>query len=954
MKSFFGIISVGIFVIVRVCTAQSWIELEARSDSLAKAGDFSAAAATMTEALSIAEAQLKPMDNRIAELLELLGKYHYALAKYTETEPLWKRALDIWERTTGPNTADAGRVLCNLSILKKAMGQYSEAESLCRKALELRERNLGPDAPDVAASLNNLANLLLVQARYAEAETDYQRALDITERSRGEDDPQVAISLNNLAALYHMLGRYSDEEPLYRRSLDIMTKAHGPQHPDVAQALNNLGYLYHDMGAYDKAEPLYQQALTIEETTQGQEHPKVAATLGNLARLYSDKAQYDMAEMSIRRALAISEKTQGGEHPEVAEMLITLGDILQLQGRDDDAAETYTRSLAIFEKSVGKLHPLEARDLFGLAMLAKSRSDFEKAKQYESRAFSIRRKNFSEGFAVMAERNALEYSRFFQEESSNYLTILLDCPDGANVNRAEIARVVLSTKGQVSDGIFMRHKSVNAIAALVDSLNDARQVLSKLYVEGPDPTRKWAYSTDLSRAAERKERFEADLARQSEEMRNEKIMSDIAPAAVTAALPPNAAMVDIIRYEHRLNLHESENRYLAVVLKSGGKVGIFELGPASAIDSAVERYRNHFRKPSQFDLNRDAYVRASDGVYRMVWQPLTYILQDAKVVFIAPDGDLSLVSYAGLLDTQGSFLIEQHAFHYLLSGRDLLEHVKARPPRVSGMLAMGNPDYDAAPSARRGSTGGRILSSLQSALASKPPQNVTSGCRILRDTQVSRLPGTRIEIERTTNQWEETHDEPAIRFMDAMASEENLKQNCHGKQVVHLATHGYYISDQCLPEHAGPGYIGESPLLQSGLFLAGSNLMGRGAGEAGAEDGIVTAEEVSSLNLQGTQLVILSACETGVGEVKSGEGVFGLRRAFQMAGARTIVSALWAVDDESAVDIIGQLFTNEQESVADAIRDSTLRRIGKLRSAGKSDDPFFWASFVATGDWQAR
>jgi CHAT domain-containing protein/Flp pilus assembly protein TadD len=941
-------------LLIKLAAGQDWESLQTRADSLSNLGQHTGAVEALNQALSVASMQYGPTDSTIAMLLESLGKSYYRLADYASAEQAWNRARDIREKASGAGSSATARVLNNLAVLYKAQGRYAESEALYRKALDIRERTLGPDHLDVAASLNNLANLLLVQARYTEAEADYQRALDITERQLGENDPKIAISLNNLAALYHMLGRYVDEEPLYRRALDILTKTYGQEHPDVAQAMNNLGYMYHDMGHNADAEPLYQQALTIQERTQGMDHPKVAATLSNLARLYTDEGKYDLAEPLLRRALTIGEKTQGADHPEVAEILKNLGDLFQLQARYPEAQVTYQRALTILEKSVGKTHPIEAGTLFGLAMMAKQAGDFAAAKQYESRAFTIRRKNLSEGFASLAERNALEYSRFFQDEAANYLSVLLDSPDGTTTYRSDIAHVVLSTKGQVSDGIFARHKTVSAIAALVDSMNQARQVLSRLYVDGPDPARAWAYNNDLTRAAQRKEQFEVELAKRSGELRSEKIVADIEPAKVVAKLPPQSALVDFVRYAHHLTWNLTEDRYLAVVIRSGGKIAVFALGTAMEMDSAIARYRSHFQNPSASEMSRSAYSAAANDLRRLAWDPLAAQLSNVKLIFVAPDGALSLVSFAGLLDSDGNYLIEQYAFHYLLSGRDLLEPASTAP-RGSGLLAMGDPDYDAPSASRTGRvTSNRLLTGLQGALATLMPRNVASGCRALRDRHVARLPGTRSEVEIVAKQWRDRRAEPVTTYFDSQSSEENLKRECHSKRIIHLATHGYYISDECRPEHAGSGFVGESPLLQSGMFLAGSNLLGQGTTDQGAEDGIVTAEEVASLNLQGTQLVVLSACETGIGRVRSGEGVFGLRRAFEMAGAQTEISALWAVDDQSAAAIVGQLFAEEDGSLADAMRNSALQRIHDLRNAGQSDDPFFWAAFVATGDWRTR
>ena len=147
-------------------------------------------------------------------------------------------------------------------------------------------------------------------------------------------------------------------------------------------------------------------------------------------------------------------------------------------------------------------------------------------------------------------------------------------------------------------------------------------------------------------------------------------------------------------------------------------------------------------------------------------------------------------------------------------------------------------------------------------------------------------------------------------------------------------------------------YTGENPLLLSGLFFAGANLHGDRADSLGAEDGILTAYEVSAMDLAGTELVVLSACETGVGEVAAGEGVYGLRRAFQMAGARTVVSALWPVSDQATAEMMGGLYERQDEALPDAMRRIQLEKLDRLRNRGKIDHPFTWGGFIALGDWR--
>jgi CHAT domain-containing protein len=228
---------------------------------------------------------------------------------------------------------------------------------------------------------------------------------------------------------------------------------------------------------------------------------------------------------------------------------------------------------------------------------------------------------------------------------------------------------------------------------------------------------------------------------------------------------------------------------------------------------------------------------------------------------------------------------------------------------------------------------------------------------ILEET-VSPLPGTRKEVELISSNWKESIGEPLFAHFGREASEDVFKSEAPGKRVIHVATHGYYLEGTCEPEQpkigfeSDIGFVGENPLLLSGLFFAGANLHGEVADSLGIDDGILTAYEVSAMDLSGTEMVVLSACETGLGKVEEGEGIYGLRRAFQMAGARTVISALWPVSDEATADMMSHLYEREDESIPETMHRIQMERIRELRKAGLPDHPYTWAGFIAIGDWR--
>jgi tetratricopeptide (TPR) repeat protein len=325
-----------------------------------------------------------------ARLLDQGGYYLYERARFSDTEPLYQRALAIRERVQGPDHPGVAMTLNNLAELYREQGKFAKVEPLCQRALAIRERVLGPDHPDVAMSLNNLAELYREQGKHAQAEPLCQRALAINAKTLGPDHPRVATSLNNLAELYREQGKYAQAEPLCQRALATTEKTLGLEHPTTAIRLNNLGALYVNQGKYAEAETLYWRALGVTEKALGPEHPDVAARLNNLALLYKIQGKYGLAEPLYQRALAIKKKAVGPDHPDVATSLNNLAGLYRAQGKHAEADRLYESALAIWEKALGPDHPNVATVLENRALLLREMKRGAAARELEARAAAMR------------------------------------------------------------------------------------------------------------------------------------------------------------------------------------------------------------------------------------------------------------------------------------------------------------------------------------------------------------------------------------------------------------------------------------------------------------------------------------------------------------------------------------------------------------------------------------
>jgi len=566
----------------------------------------------------------------------------------------------------------------------------------------------------------------------------------------------------------------------------------------------------------------------------------------------------------------------------------------------------------------------------------------------------------------MSEKDDLEHSRFLRESAGAYLSAHFDSDATDSDMDRSAADLLFYTKGSVMDGSFERRRMLveetdSTTVVMAESLKLTKFLLSRLYVQGPDED-VVSYRSEVDSLMKLANDQEVDLARRSASFRRHRDQRDVSSERIAGQLPENAVLIEYVKYKYQqLDPETAKPHYLVLVMAGDAEPVVIDLGEASEVDQLVDQYRKHLlsvstsgRIPTIVDL--EDYGRISQALYEKIWNPIEDHLSDDELLLVAPDGGLNMLSFSGLIDDEGKYLIEKYVIHYLSSGRDLIRLADIPAPKT-GLLALGDPNYDAPVTARLSETK-TLGDTTAKPMYYATTRNIRSGCGKLQELTVGRLPGTRTEVEQIAADWKESCTESVITFFGSDASEERFKAKAPGNRIIHLATHGYFLQGACQPDIPRVGYdldigfIGENPLLQSGLFFAGANLHGEGSDIEGAEDGILTAYEVSAMKLGGTQLVVLSACETGLGKVEEGEGVYGLRRAFQMAGARTVVSALWPVSDQSTAEMMSRLYAGGKMSLAERMRLIQLEKIAELRKNNKSDHPYSWGGLVALGDWK--
>jgi CHAT domain-containing protein/tetratricopeptide (TPR) repeat protein len=753
---------------------------------------------------------------------------------------------------------------------------------------------------------------------------------------------------------------------LHLRALEIRQEVLGPDHPEVAMSLSNLGASYLGLGRYEDAQDALRRALAIDRTVLGPEHPAVAADIENLGELAMRRGDYVEADSLYSQALSINLAATGRGSVQAARSLNYLGRLRIKQRRLVEADSLLNGSLDISRTVFGDGHHLTATNLEDLSVVSRLRNENPEAVNLARQALEARNRAFVSNSSVLSESDALMYSELLRASFEGYLSCYWSLDDEEKRTTDGPVDMILACKGGVSDGLFRRLKAVvetadSATASLAEDLRFARFQLAQMFVEGPGEDLD-AYESQLAELQAEVTDLESELAMLSADYRSEQHALNLTAGAVKSVLPDSCCLIEYVRYSHSEPVEDKlEDRYIAVVLAAGGEPVVEELGRAAGIDSTVDVYRRHMLRiagqrsnPTPVDMAE--YGEISLALWNLVWAPLEDHIAGNTMAIIAPDGALNLVSFAGLSGQDGTYLNDRLVIHYLSSARDLLRLAEARDVAGNELLVLGAPDYDAVP---------YMEPELALARAEREDQKPTSftrgmlsDCRELGEMTVEDLPGARREVEMIEAAWDTAGRGPARVYTGAAATEERLKSEARGKEVIHLATHGYYLGDRCshrampVQRESSSLRAGDNPLLLSGVFLAGAN--SRRVEDLGlrGEDGILTAYEVSSLDLRGTRLVVLSACETALGEVREGEGVYGLRRAFQMAGAGTVISALWPISDESTAGLAGLLYQGGDESIAVGIQQAQALTARDLRSRGKSDHPFLWAGFIAVGAWE--
>jgi len=917
-------------------------------------GRHAQAVSLSERALRIQEATLGPNHADVAETLNNLAATYHSQGLYSQAIPLFERALAIWEPTLGANHPLVANALNNLAMIYFSQGRFSRAEPLFERAFKIREALLGEHHPDIALSLQSLALLYQSRGLYARAVPLAERALAIREAALGAAHPEVALSLANLAILYQYQGLYPRAEALHLRALKLREDNLGPNHPDVAHSLTNLAALYAEQGLYARAEPLQLRAIQIREATLGPDHLDVARALHKLAALYLDQGLYARAEPLFLRVIRLGEATLGPNHPDVGNWLKSLARLYTLQGLYARAHPLYERILTIQQAALGADHPDVAHSLHSTALLRLAEDRLDEALPLFEQAFTASEKHLRQEILGLSEKPLAAFLNVLHSQEANLYALVRAHRGDGRVLRLALSSALLRKGRSFQEIAHTSHiisRSLNKEdRETFERLRALRTHFATLSLAGPGNLSLDGYQQRLKDLAREGDALEAQLAERSAPLRRLQALPsrDELLSLVGAALPSESALIELVAYvDHPLvpqpglapSQVPSHLRYLALLLFPGGDLRAVDLGPAEPIDRAALRLHDALAHQSP------SYLRAAQALYILAFRPLEPHLRKARQLFLSPDGQLNLVPFAALHDGR-RFLADAFHITYLTSGKELLARAEDRPSSTS-VVVLADPAFNASPAALPQAEPPTLEPTARSAELEGLFSTLRSDAA---DVPWAPLPGTRAEAEAIRRLF------PQARLLLGADATKQALLNLPTPGLLHIATHGFFLEDvRPSPASRAVGHFGAAgaappetpsdPLLRSGLVLAGIRPATAPPGAPRVEDSLATALELAGLSLWGTQLVVLSACDTGRGEISLGEGVYGLRRAFLVAGAETLVTSLWKVNDATTHQLMASYY---RHLLAGEGRSAALREaMRELRQT--LPHPHYWAPFISLG-----
>lgn len=863
-----------------------------------------------------------------ATVLNNLGTIKQNQADFIAAAQYLEAAETIVIKEVGKNSKEYAGIIENLALTLTQLGEYSKAEELINECITTRKSILGENHPLYANAIQNLGRIKQFKGKYQEAEPLFAQATKLKKDIFGIAHPEYANALNNSALLFQTMGNYEKAEPLFIEASEIYQKRYGDQHPEYATTLENLATLYKLKGQDQKALTLLDKTLAIDKNIYGENHPRYAITLHNLASIYKDLDQTEQARSLYEQALSIDKNVYGTEHPAYASTLYNLAVLNQQLSRFDDAEKNFKECLEIRKSILGENHPDFAYSLYGLAGLYHAVRKYKEAKSYYDQVIVNYLQQIKDFFPSLSENEKGAFYAKIKPVLESYQDFCVEyalsgIPDSKLII-GELFNLQLSTKA------LLLHSSNKVRNRIFDSGNEA---LINEYVAWTELKEKLSkflgYSEDqlaeqdinLDELSNEINNLEKSLSQRSELFADDVEQKSFTWKDVQSVLKDQEAALEIIRIKKRY-IPDSV-MYVALIVKKTS-VSSPEMVILKDGKRLEKRYFNYYRNAIKFAVG-------DERSFEEFWKPVDDHLDNMEQVFASTDGIFNKININTLWNTKiEKYVIDEYNVRNISNTKEIVQKTTRAEGLNNTAEVFGNPDFNLS------------LADVQDNSATR-----TRASEFGFSDEIPDLPGTKVEVNKLSEllaqkQWETN------LYLREDANEKKIK-DINPPKLLHVATHGFFKSDVEFEQNEnydnGFNHVEKNPLFRSGLLLAGSAKSSNISNSFDEEDGVLTAYEAMNLNLDNTELVVLSACETGIGEVRNGEGVYGLQRSFMVAGAKSVIMSLWQVDDNTTQELMINFYRNWLSGKDKFESFKLAQRELKAEYA----DPFHWGAFIILG-----
>lgn len=843
----------------------------------------------------------------IARDTVLQGVELYSIRRYERAERAFKSSKELLESRGQTSSLVYLRAASNLGLIYLTQGRTLEAEKLIRFCIERSEQTLTKVSAPYIANLNNLAKLNQLTGKYNESEKEFNEALTLSEKVFGEGKVR-AILLNNKSMLYLTMGRYKEAADLMQSAIVESEKAPKKlfyQGFDNRKFQINLAFIQQIAGDYANAEKSF---LAIEGAFSGgqKKTPEYAGVLNQLGILYVQMGKMDKVEEILKGSMSVYEKRYSKNNIYYAKVANDLGNFYRINGNYSEAEKILTSALAIREELLGVNHPMYIRSLEDVAILYWKSGKQDKAytafKQVMDKSLDF----IQNYFPPMSEAEKASYWEITAPRFQRYFNFAIETSvanpkvvtDFYNYHLATKA-LLLSSTNRIRDAIL--GSKDKQLTQDYSQWQGNKELLVKLYAYSKAKLK--AQNIDLAQLERETNDLEKKISERSSLFQSGFGNENIQLKDVQRFVGADEAVVDIVRVKSFKQDFTDDVQYVAFVVRSGTSAPkLIQLENGTQLEGrSMEFYKRAV-------TNRIADERS----YETFWSKIDPEVKGVKTIYFSPDGAFNKLNINTLMSPGDEYLINLYDFVMLGNSKDLVR-LKSRQgqAKLNQAFLVGFPDYGT--------------------------------------NKFALLPGTKKEVEGISKLLVAAGYK-VTQHLEKKATEESIK-DANAQGLMHIATHGFFAPEHETRDGSVFGINSENamnnPLLRSGLLLANITEAdpASNVNVTDEENGVLTAYEAMNLNLTGTTLVVLSACETGLGEVKSGEGVYGLQRAFLVAGAETLIMSLWKVDDEATQQLMTNFYTNWLKSG----NKRTAFKDAQLQLKEKFSEPYFWGAFVMVG-----